>query len=689
MAQTRMHRRLLTGAAALAAATALVAAPSAAAVAAVPTFEETAEYVFDDGSRTGSATDTAADTAVFTRTQGASVEVVTLDASGAPIGEQTLTAPVAGGGYGVDVALNEDASLLYVAQPQSSQIHVYHRPGGSWELQRTLTAPSELPDRVDAYGSNVGSVIDVSGQRLVVGVPNARVDGRANAGFAFAVDLTTDTWQPLIPADPIADSITGAHVAVAGDRVALGAPQVRGADRARIGGVYLWDLSSDAEPAFTAGPDADPRMCIPTAGSGPAFGSTLAFTDAGLAVGSPIEIHFTGDDPNDPETGCTDQAVAAGNTTQGAIYLFDDQLQQIGLKAVAPLQTTDFAGSIGVSGDALVARGWQEGNVGYAFVYDLSTWDQAGPGDENGRIRPDPVQTLSPASGTPNFGISPYGTAISVSATQVVVGTWQIPGAAHIFGAPAVAAPLSLSTEDVAVTYGQTATLAAQVASGDAPDGAAVRFAVAGDESGVAPIVAGVARVELPAASHEAALHPFTAEPVDDDGNALGAAASGTLTVEQAATETRAARDDSGDRALRGSVTAEFGTVPTGAVEVIRGGETFTTVQLDAAGAFSWEPPASDADENYTLAYAGDRNHLASEAQVAVAADPAPAPPGSPEEPPAPSPPASDPPRGSDLASTGSEGTGPWFGLAAGAALVGGLLLTARLRGLRGGRSRA
>ncbi|MGO1768773.1 MAG: Ig-like domain-containing protein [Microbacterium sp.] len=601
----------------------LVALAPSAASAAVAEYDETAEYVFDDGVKTGAAADTAADTAVFTRTYGSSVEVVTLDAGGSPISTQTLVAEEPGNSFGIDVALDEDASTLYVSQSRLGQVHVYERDtAGMWQKEVTLHAPEELPDRVGAYGANIGEAIDVSGGRLVVGVANARVDNKSNAGFAFLVDVEQDAWTALIPEDPIANSITGQQVAISGGRVALGAPQVRNGQQERIGGVYVWDVADDGpvdEPLFTSQPAGDPSVCLQTSGSGPAFGIALAFTADGLAVGSPLEIDYAGDDPDDPVMGCSNEAVAAGNTTQGAVYLFDDQLEQAGPKIVSPLGMYAFGQSVAVHDDVLVTRAFETGYVGHAFVYDLASVDREGTGDEYGRQRPEPAQDLVPANATPRFGESTWGRGLAAGPQQIVVGTDTTPGAAHVFGA---VTPLALATGDLAVTYGEATTWSAEVVSGDLPEGAAVRFSVDGEVVGEQGVVDAEASIALAAAGHDAGEHELSAELVDAEGESLAAPAIAELSVSRATTETTAEVDTEA-RSVRARVTAEFGTVPAGQVEILRDGATVDAVPLDAAGEATWNAPSEAADETtYVVRYAGERNHAPSEIDVTVPAVP-------------------------------------------------------------------
>ena len=137
--------------------------------------------------------------------------------------------------FGIDLALNDDASLLYVAQPGVAQIHVFARSGGTWAFQRTLSAPANLPDRVNSYGRNVGSAIDVSNGKLVVGdvfldttLRNLAANGGRIAIFVYDAK-TLEGYQIRGAAEHVSDGPVVAMFKAMVEQMFQGAATAKGA----------------------------------------------------------------------------------------------------------------------------------------------------------------------------------------------------------------------------------------------------------------------------------------------------------------------------------------------------------------------------------------------------------------------------------------------------------------------------
>lgn len=415
------------------------------AAAAPPDLQETQKFGSGIARSGGSAIDLVGDYAAVTNAVGTAVEFAHRTASGT-WETQTVTAPAPGTKFGEAVVFDEEARHAFVSAPHAQSISVYERSGANdWTLQRTLEAPPK-PKRVANYGKrdgNFAEALDFADGRLAVGVPNATVDGKPHAGFVFTVEWDEEgepRWTPHIPDQVISNSITGQSVALQGDRLAVSAMQNRedrsGVVAARVGGLYLWDLAGTAEPRFRSMPDTDPKVCLANSGAGGAFGVSISFFGERLVVGSPLEVNTTADSP---EQGCTRDAIERGETTQGAIYVLDAELNQLGGKLTPPAQSTSFGYSTAVDGSTLYAYAEHEPVVaGEVYAYDLEALALTGPGDANGRQYVEPVRTYtaSDASQDQMFGAHVFGQGLRADSGRLLVGSMET-GSAYLF-APAV-----------------------------------------------------------------------------------------------------------------------------------------------------------------------------------------------------------------------------------------------------------
>ncbi|TXK18974.1 Ig-like domain-containing protein [Homoserinibacter sp. GY 40078] len=648
----------------------VAASVSPAHAAGAPDYEEAVSFAPPDGKNAGYAIDLAGDVAASTRVRGTSVDVMEHVGPGRDDWlTTTITAPVTGKGFGTALTLDDDGDRLFVGSPQGATVHVYERAAaGKWPLTATLTPPDIAQT---SEFKNFGEALAYDDERLVIGVPNADVNGRFAAGFAFVVDLSSGEWDALIPPEPIVSSITGQSVAIDGDRVAVSAVQNRFNGGVQIGGVYLWDLASGDDPLFTSQPDTDPKVCLTSGSGGPAFGMSLEFEGELLYVGSPIEIDYAADQP---EVGCTIAEVEAGRTTQGAVYVLDAQLQQVGAKIVPATKTLSFGYSIEIEGGTLFISGKDlatgEGEVQLA---ELSTIDTTSAGDENNRMTFPHAQTLRTADATsaPGLGQQIYGQGIHASGDRVLVNASRTVGAAHLF-APAVI-PAAASIDAHEIEYGQSAELTARLTPGTVDlAGGSATFSVDGDKLPGAPIGSDATLVRAPAPAllpvGEYAIHVTNLrDRLDRDVEATSTAS--ILTVVAAPTRVRVDDTAAGD-SLSGTVSGAHGTVPTGEVTIDVDGEPVGTAALDD-GRFTWDVPetlrARD-DVAFAIRYTGDRNHLASAADI-TGNDTAPSPDRTPADPATPLTPAGD----TDLAASGAEIS---MGLAVASALllVGGVL---------------
>lgn len=535
----------------------VVGAPFAAGAAAAP-LELQEEQKFGSGTvrSGGRAIDLVGDHAAVTNAVGSAMDFSYRTESG--VSEtQTVEAPQADAQFGEAVVFDDDAGRAFVSAPGAQSVHVYERSGeNDWSLQRTLVAPAK-PDRVSDYGwkdRNFAEALDFSDGVLAVGVPNATVDRKSHAGFVFTVDVDAPgepQWVPHIPERVIGDSITGQSVALDGDRLAVSAIQNRedhvGVRAARVGGLYLWDLAGNIEPRFRSMPKEDENVCLSNAGSGGTFGVSVSFFGETLVVGSPHEITYTADTA---EAGCTGGAVARGETTQGAVYFFDGELNQLGGKLTPPAQSMSFGYSTAVDGSTLYAYSDHAPRyTGEVHAYDLDALTLSGTGDENRRQHVDPLRTLTASDATPNqlFGYQAYGQGLRADSGRLLVGS-TVTGAAYAF-APAAAqqpiAPAIAEVQDSEIALGASGVVRARVTPGSASlEGAHAIFTVGDTGLAPVPIEGDLVEAEIAANAFPEGEHEVTVRLVNAAGDEIEAEVTpGTLAV---VTENSGDDDDAG-----------------------------------------------------------------------------------------------------------------------------------------------
>lgn len=130
--------------------------------------------------------------------------------------------PVFGGFFGHSVAIFQDT--IAVGAPFSGfaldAAYVFVRSGSSWTQQQKIPAPAPL------FNSSFGESVALEGNTLVIGAPQ-----HAPGGSAFIFERNSSVWTQTTrlfdPAASPGDSF-GDSVAIAGDRVIVGAPNSDG-----------------------------------------------------------------------------------------------------------------------------------------------------------------------------------------------------------------------------------------------------------------------------------------------------------------------------------------------------------------------------------------------------------------------------------------------------------------------------
>lgn len=137
-------------------------------------------------------------------------------------------------------AVNEDSASRAINGDQTSNaasnagaVYIYRRNGGAWVFDAYIKAPNA--DAIDHFGT----AIALDGTTLVVGAPgeasgsmaNQADNAMGNAGAAYVFSRAGGTWafrRYLKAPRPRANMQFGITVDVAGDRIAVGAPNESG-----------------------------------------------------------------------------------------------------------------------------------------------------------------------------------------------------------------------------------------------------------------------------------------------------------------------------------------------------------------------------------------------------------------------------------------------------------------------------
>jgi hypothetical protein len=302
--------------------------------------------------------------------------------------------------------------------------------------------------------SNFGYSVAVSGNTVVVGVPNA------NAAYVFTEPATgwanmTQTAK-LTASDGTAKSEFGYSVAVSGDTVVVTAPDATGSIPGRPGAVYEFTKPTTGWASMT-----QTAKLAPTDGAtGPWFGQSAAISGNTVVVGA---------------TGTA--ATGYANTGPGAAYVFtkpsggwSDMGQTAILANSDSMPGDNFGCSVAIDGGTVAVGSTLGGNGGQgaAYIYSdpVSSWTNS-------------IETakLTAPDGTAK---NLFGSSVSVSGNLVAVGAWGAnasQGAAYVFAEPgngwtstAQSAELTASDGAAGDNFGFSVSISGNIAVVTAPD---------------------------------------------------------------------------------------------------------------------------------------------------------------------------------------------------------------------------
>jgi hypothetical protein len=157
---------------------------------------------------------------------------------------------------------------------------------------QTLLAQSLLAERIEAPianytapGNRFGTAISSDGTLLVIGSPQENI-GSANArGAAYVFELVDARYEQraqLVASDGAAGDQFGAAVAIAGNRIVIGAPEEDNNGGTGAGAAYVFQRNGQN---WTQ----QQKLLAPDGATGDAFGYAVAISGNNLVIGAPFD----------------------------------------------------------------------------------------------------------------------------------------------------------------------------------------------------------------------------------------------------------------------------------------------------------------------------------------------------------------------------------------------------------------
>jgi choice-of-anchor B domain-containing protein len=306
-------------------------------------------------------------------------------------------------GFGSGVAVRGDRVLIGErgGATTTGMVHEYQRSGSNWEIAATIT-PTGAEN-----GIGFGSAVSVFGERMLVG----------STGAAYVFDNSGGTWaqQATLSATTPEGTTFGSNVVIQGDRALVAAGAGGGGFRRGPGGpagqVYVFERGADGSWMQAA------QLVSSNSESGDEFGASMQLRGEYAVVGAP-------------------RAAAGATSGAGAVYVFhreeDGSWLQLGDPIVAPDATQ--GGGFGthvypdVQGDDVTMFVAASGAAsGAGVVYSFANGE--GGFVPQSRFFP-PIASAAPRG---RFGGAAFGTSITVSGDQLMIGASGVGTGGRVF----------------------------------------------------------------------------------------------------------------------------------------------------------------------------------------------------------------------------------------------------------------
>lgn len=186
-----------------------------------------------------------------------------------------LTLPAAAGAtkFGFAVDLAGDTLVVgapdaeHLSTPHTGLVYVYTRSSTGWSLDATLAPPATYG------GAHFGSALSVDRDRIIVGAPDA------SSGAVCVFERVADSWvntHEITPDDPNASGF-GEQLVASGDQLVVGAPETTVGSTVWAGAAFAYKFDGSVWQPDGSFPSTNPRYRG-------RFGSALALDGGRLAV---------------------------------------------------------------------------------------------------------------------------------------------------------------------------------------------------------------------------------------------------------------------------------------------------------------------------------------------------------------------------------------------------------------------
>ena len=267
--------------------------------------------------------------------------------SGTTWTESKLLAPETGASFGNAVVIAGTTMVIgapMTGSPVTGAAYVYIKSGTTWTQQAKLL-PSDA-----SVGGSFGARVAISGETIVVGAPNVTIGAKNYAGAAYVYTRTGTAWSEqtrLIAADGASFDSFGNAVTISGDTAIAGAPYANAA--------YAFTRSGTTWSAGT-------KLVAKDAATGDRFGSAVSLAGELVAIGADAA-----------ENG------SAATLDSGAAYVFRRSgttwTQEVRLTATDPEKYASFGKAIDFDGtNALIAAPFADAGavIDAGAIYSLT-----------------------------------------------------------------------------------------------------------------------------------------------------------------------------------------------------------------------------------------------------------------------------------------------------------------------------
>lgn len=234
------------------------------------------------------------------------------------------------------------AALLFILSPQALPAE-----------------PQPLTASDGAAGDGFGFSVAATPGRIVVGAPDATVNGNATQGAAYVFERRGSSWveiAKLVALDGGAGESFGYSVAMAGERIFVGAPNAFANGQSLRGAVYVFEV-------VDSGWTQTEKVFSPEVLAGDQFGFSIAADGENLLVGVPNGRTPT---PEGPPEGL--------QTGTAYLYTLVDGAWQETAKFMAPFPefTATFGDSVAIEGNlAIIGEPRADDSGGSIYIFEF------------------------------------------------------------------------------------------------------------------------------------------------------------------------------------------------------------------------------------------------------------------------------------------------------------------------------